>query len=64
MCGIGFSLETSHIDGDYFSPADFNWVVGLGRVNDDGISTLQNVLVRTENYTFCVSLFWGLTDKM
>lgn len=64
MCGVGFLLVTSHIEGGYFAPADFGWVVGLGRVNDDCISTLQNVLVRPENYTFCASLFWGLADKM
>lgn len=25
-------LETSHIEGGYFAPTDFNWVFGLGRV--------------------------------
>lgn len=63
MCGVGFLLETIHIEGGYFAPADFNWIVGLGRVNDDGIPALQNVMVRPEN-TFCASLLWGLTDKM
>lgn len=45
MCGVGFLHETIHIEGGYFAPADFGWVVVLGRVNDNGISALQNLLV-------------------
>lgn len=64
MCGVGFLLEMIHIEGGYFAPADFGCVVVLGRVNDAGFSALQNVLVRSENYTFSASLFWGLADNM
>lgn len=46
MCGVSFLLETIHIEGGYFAPADFSWIVGLDRINDDGIPALQNVLVR------------------
>lgn len=42
---LAFYLKRVIIEGGYFGPADFGWVVGLGRVNDDGISALQNVLV-------------------
>lgn len=64
MCGVGFLLETIHIEGGYFSPADFGWVVGLGRVNDDGTVFPPCRMYSFDQITLCASLFRGLADKI